>query len=397
MLFRRREAESCLERVRVHLWPRRSFSRSGRYVVYRLRRLSKSPHAVALGFAVGVFSALTPFLGTHMVMAALIAWIVGGSIVAAILGTFLGNPLTYPLLWYSTYEVGNLMLGGQVGASHRSLQRHFPVLAREAVADPEADDARLHPRRSCSRRVELCPRQADGRGLPASPPPRARAQIARGSRRPMTKRLRPNRATGRARRRSASASTSITSRRSAMREEGEIPIPCARRKLAVEAGADNITAHLREDRRHITDEDIARLMAAKLAPLNLEMAVTDEMLSIALRVKPHASCLVPERRKEITTEGGLDVAGQLDTLAPVRREARRAGIQVSLFIDPEPEQIEASPRSGLTRSSSTPGPIAWRDQGRQAAERARTQAPRRRRTPGRRSRPRSPCRTWARL
>ena len=111
MLFRRREAESWLERVRIHLWPRRSFSRSGRYVVYRLRRLSESPHAVALGFAVGVFSATTPFLGTHMVMAALIAWIVGGSIVAAVLGTFLGNPLTYPLLWYSTYQIGNLMLG----------------------------------------------------------------------------------------------------------------------------------------------------------------------------------------------------------------------------------------------------------------------------------------------
>jgi uncharacterized protein (DUF2062 family) len=112
MLFRRREAESLLERVRVHLWPRRSWSRSTRYVVYRVRRLSATPHAVALGFAVGVFTATTPFLGTHMIMAVLLAWIIGGSIVAAILGTFVGNPLTYPVFWYGTYEVGRLMLGG---------------------------------------------------------------------------------------------------------------------------------------------------------------------------------------------------------------------------------------------------------------------------------------------
>ncbi len=112
MLFRRREAESFLEKLRVHLWPRRSWSRSSRYVVYRLRRLSDTPHAVALGFAAGVFVAVTPFLGAHLVLAALLAWVIGGSILAAVLGTFIGNPLTYPLFWYSTYEVGDLMLGG---------------------------------------------------------------------------------------------------------------------------------------------------------------------------------------------------------------------------------------------------------------------------------------------
>ena len=127
---------------------------------------------------------------------------------------------------------------------------------------------------------------------------------------------------------------------------GRYPDPLRAAKLAVEAGADNITAHLREDRRHIRDEDIARLTSAKLAPLNLEMAVTPEMLAIALDVRPHASCLVPERRQEITTEGGLDVASQVATLAPFVAELRRAGIQVSLFIDPEPEQIEASRRVG---------------------------------------------------
>jgi pyridoxine 5-phosphate synthase len=123
---------------------------------------------------------------------------------------------------------------------------------------------------------------------------------------------------------------------------GRHPDPVRAAKVAVEAGADNITAHLREDRRHIRDDDIARLTAARLAPLNLEMAVTSEMLAIALATGPHACCLVPERRQELTTEGGLDVAGQIGTLAPFIVELRRAGIQVSLFIDPEPEQIAAS-------------------------------------------------------
>jgi uncharacterized protein len=137
MLFKRREAESFLERMRVHLWPRRSWTRSSRYVVYRLRRLSDTPHAVALGFAIGVFTAVTPFLGTHMVLAALFAWVIGGSVVSALLGTFVGNPLTYPLFWYSTYEVGTLMLGGEVskrsidlsgGIFQKSLEQLWPIL-----------------------------------------------------------------------------------------------------------------------------------------------------------------------------------------------------------------------------------------------------------------------------
>ena len=127
---------------------------------------------------------------------------------------------------------------------------------------------------------------------------------------------------------------------------GRYPDPLRAAKLAVEAGADNITAHLREDRRHIRDDDIARLTAASLAPLNLEMAVTEEMLAIALNAKPHASCLVPERRQEITTEGGLDVAGQVATLTPFVAKLRRAGIQVALFIDADPDQIEASRKVG---------------------------------------------------
>jgi pyridoxine 5-phosphate synthase len=127
---------------------------------------------------------------------------------------------------------------------------------------------------------------------------------------------------------------------------GRHPDPVRAAELAVEAGADNITAHLREDRRHIRDEDIARLTAAALAPLNLEMAVTPEMLAIALAARPHACCLVPERRQELTTEGGLHVSNHTATLRPFVAELRRAGIQVSLFIDPDLEQIEASREVG---------------------------------------------------
>lgn len=120
------------------------------------------------------------------------------------------------------------------------------------------------------------------------------------------------------------------------------PDPVRAARLAAEAGADGITAHLREDRRHICDDDIARLNAEVDLPLNLEMAATDEMRDIALRHLPHACCLVPERRAELTTEGGLDAAGQRVALKPIVDALREAGIRVSLFIDADPRQIEAA-------------------------------------------------------
>jgi pyridoxine 5-phosphate synthase len=120
------------------------------------------------------------------------------------------------------------------------------------------------------------------------------------------------------------------------------PDPVRAARLAAEAGADGITAHLREDRRHISDDDISRLSAEIDLPLNLEMAATDEMLEIALRHKPHAACIVPEKRAELTTEGGLDVAGGRNHLAYFVRELVGAKIRVSLFIDPEPEQLDAA-------------------------------------------------------
>jgi pyridoxine 5-phosphate synthase len=114
--------------------------------------------------------------------------------------------------------------------------------------------------------------------------------------------------------------------------------------IAADAGADGITAHLREDRRHITDEDIDRLMAEIQLPLNLEMAATEEMLEIALRHKPHAACIVPERREERTTEGGLDADGHRETLEPMIARLSKAGIRVSLFVEPSPRQVEAAIR-----------------------------------------------------
>jgi len=125
---------------------------------------------------------------------------------------------------------------------------------------------------------------------------------------------------------------------------GRHPDPLDAAAIAVEAGADNITAHLREDRRHITDNDIARLAANLSVPLNMEMAATPEMLAIALKTRPHAACLVPEKRTERTTEGGLEVAGQHSLLAPYIAELGSTGIRVSLFIAPEPRQIETAAR-----------------------------------------------------
>ncbi|MDX1556202.1 MAG: pyridoxine 5'-phosphate synthase [Xanthomonadales bacterium] len=112
--------------------------------------------------------------------------------------------------------------------------------------------------------------------------------------------------------------------------------------LAEQAGADSITVHLREDRRHIQDSDVTRLCANSKTRVNLEMAVTDEMLAIAIRHRPHDVCLVPEKREELTTEGGLDVAGNLRHVAGAVSRLKQDGMRVSLFVDPDPAQIEAS-------------------------------------------------------
>ncbi|WP_336978263.1 pyridoxine 5'-phosphate synthase [Altererythrobacter fulvus] len=129
---------------------------------------------------------------------------------------------------------------------------------------------------------------------------------------------------------------------------GDHPDPVRAAEIVAAVGGDGITAHLREDRRHIRDADLARIQAATDLPLNLEMAATEEMLEIALRHKPHAACIVPEKREERTTEGGLDAAGLHNQLAPIVGKLLDAGIRVSLFIEAKPEQIEAALRLNAT-------------------------------------------------
>jgi len=127
---------------------------------------------------------------------------------------------------------------------------------------------------------------------------------------------------------------------------GTFPDPVRAAQLAANAGADGITAHLREDRRHISDNDITRLTNEVNLPLNFEMAATEEMLSIALRHRPHAACIVPEKREERTTEGGLDAKGGFDQLKPVVQKLCDAGIRVSLFIEADPAQLDAAKELG---------------------------------------------------
>jgi pyridoxine 5-phosphate synthase len=140
---------------------------------------------------------------------------------------------------------------------------------------------------------------------------------------------------------------------------GRHPDPLKAAEIAIAAGADGITAHLREDRRHIIDDDIARLRERISKPLNFEMAATPEMVEIARRVRPHAACVVPERRQERTTEGGLDAAGQRETLRAAVARLTDAGIRVSLFIAAEPAQIEAAAAIGAPAIEIHTG--AWCD------------------------------------
>ncbi len=149
---------------------------------------------------------------------------------------------------------------------------------------------------------------------------------------------------------------------------GRHPDPVRAAKLAAAAGADGITAHLREDRRHISDNDIDRLMAEISLPLNLEMAATDEMLAIALRHKPHAACIVPERREERTTEGGLDAAGQFAHLKPMIARLSDAGIRVSLFIEASETQLDAAKALGAPVIEIHTGKYCETEGAEQAAE-----------------------------
>ena len=152
---------------------------------------------------------------------------------------------------------------------------------------------------------------------------------------------------------------------------GFYPDPIRAALIASDNGADGITAHLREDRRHIIDEDIGRLIGAISLPINMEMAATEEMMEIALRHRPHAACIVPERREEVTTEGGLNAAGQHNHLKPLISRLSDAGIRVSLFIEPDPRQIEAALSLGAPVVEFHTGRYAHAEGEERVAERAR--------------------------
>lgn len=149
------------------------------------------------------------------------------------------------------------------------------------------------------------------------------------------------------------------------------PDPLLAALIAEQSGADSITLHLREDRRHIQDHDVERMRAALQTRMNLEMAATDAMVAIARRLRPHDCCLVPERREELTTEGGLDVAGQVARLTEVCGALREAGSRVSLFVDPEPRQLEAALEAGAPVVELHTGAYAETEGERQAMELAR--------------------------
>jgi uncharacterized protein (DUF2062 family) len=134
LLFSRRRPAGFLERVRVTLWPRRSFGRSVRYVLLRLKRLRSSPHRIAVGAAAGVFAIWTPFLGLQLILAGLISWVLRGSILASLLSSFAGNPLTYPLIWFSTFNLGNALLGAEISLRIVDLQSKAVALRDSMIA-----------------------------------------------------------------------------------------------------------------------------------------------------------------------------------------------------------------------------------------------------------------------
>ena len=171
---------------------------------------------------------------------------------------------------------------------------------------------------------------------------------------------------------------------------GDHPDPVRAAEIVASVGGDGITAHLREDRRHIRDDDLARIQSATDLPLNLEMAATDEMLEIALRHRPHAACIVPEKREERTTEGGLDAASLHNQLAPIVGRLLDAGIRVSLFIEASPRQIEAAMRLNAPVVEFHTGEYAHAEGERRAVE---LQTHRRHGSAGGKERYRTTCRT----
>ena len=258
---------------------------------------------------------------------------------ASAIGTAVGNPWTFPLIWAATYELGTRLgfgtdAGGDevTGLWQRAFDAasdfEFTTFLELAWPLPRADD---RGRRDPGPAVGTVLLRPSGARRPCIPGPTPRRDRTGAEAAPVSLRLGVN-------------VDHVATVRNARGADHPDPVRAALEAAA--AGADGITAHLREDRRHIRDGDIRRLRDELPVPLNLEMAPNAEMAGIASDVAPHAVCLVPERREELTTEGGLDVAGIASGLEPTVARLRERGIRVSMFIEPDRRQIEASRRIG---------------------------------------------------
>ena len=374
MVFKRRTKRSWRQVLTESVWPRGGWTRAVSYIWHRLRRLPDPPHRIARGVAVGVFASFTPFYGFHFVLAGIFAYFVRGNVLAALMATFVGNPVTFPLIATVSVELGSWMLGlpGDmplyriVGAfSQASLELWTNTAAIFTSADAHWDrlgalfnhvflpyliggiipglvtatvfymithrviSAYQHGRIARLRRRVEKRRAAQAAALAATPP----VCGGEGSEGGKMTRLR--------------LGVNIDHVATVRNARGSAyPDPVRAALVAEAAGADGITAHLREDRRHISDADIDNLMSAMKLPLNLEMAATPEMQAIALRHRPHAVCLVPEKREERTTEGGLEVAREENRLAHFIAPLADAGCRVSIFIAADRAQIESAARIG---------------------------------------------------
>ncbi len=400
MLFRRRETESFLERMRVHIWPRRSWGRSSRYVVYRLRRLSATPHAIALGFAVGAFAAVTPYIGTHMAMAALIAWAIGGSMVAALLGTFVGNPLTYPFIWFASYKIGNIMLGApcalkrtstcRTGSFQSSFDHLWPILKPMTLGSipvglPSPPAAMSwsspwsRPISIAAAASSVCVTARRDRRL-RQPRHDERSAGSDGAPDPSRHQHRP--------RRDAAQRAGRTSSRSLARGADRGRGGCRQHHRASARGP---PAHHR--RRHC-----AAHSRIDRCPLNLEMAATPEMLAIALADEaalPPAWC----RRSAPSAPpkaGSMSSANTICWCPSSPSWATPASTSRSSLLPSSPD------RSGGTLARAGHRDSCWAlvrgDRRRPYAAMPRPSGGASRRCQGRaRSRPRSACRPWPRL
>jgi len=365
--------------MREFVSPRKGFWRGLDYIGKRMRRLPDSPHRIALGFACGVFASFTPLFGLHFFIAAGLAWMVRGNVLAGVFGTIVGNPITCPLISGGSLWLGRWILGRQGGSdgAEEVLDATWDVVADawSTIRGWFGQEAPMFDRFLDFLDQVFLPYLIGGLGpgllcgavcyvalglIVDAYQARRRKKLVEAQKRRQALIDRELEAYASGTPREETMPDALVEPPTRLRlgvnidqvarirngRGGSVPDPVRAAKVAEKAGAGGITAHLHEDRRHIADRDIERLMEALTLPLNFEMAATDEMLAIALRHRPHAVCIVPERREERTTEGGLEVAREENRLAHFIAPLAEAGCRVSLFVAAERAQIEAAARVG---------------------------------------------------